>query len=356
MWVLLTKGAVSIVQFNHAPEGDPKTMQVRSRRQEWIKAFAAYMEPADGRKIKFIHSDTHDYQWRFFATPEEISAAVGRAVMDISYSNFKNATSAPGTGLRNVKFRNDLHHAYHKVWTTLLDAGDGTSMYDHHVTSAPSGSGTIDICARLGHWWVQSRACQDCKTPRPATWKNGDQLVRPNRAEVAAWWKKNPGKKNRAAQGGSPKYYSTTGTGSVSWSTEPEAGGIIDTTCKGSGLSATKGTLSGNGGVYTGQCGQCGTRVRLSQQTWTIQHHDRPLTPAEAIEAAVDSIPAPSPSVDELEAARDASKDNYLDVETAHKAGNATDRDLDDAVTEYCEAEDAYLAATGTVLGPKATA
>lgn len=337
MWVLMTKGAVSIVQFNHAPEGDPKTMQVRSRRKEWISAFARYVD----RPVKLIHSDDKDYQWRFFATPDECATAVGKAVLDISYSNFKNATSAPGTGLRSVALRNGLHTAYHKIWNTLLDAGDGTSVYNGNSkgwTDKQAGAGTIAICARMGHWYHGGPKCADCGSKQPASCHT-TQGAKATKEEVAAWWAAHPEKKRVAASQSTKSNWDPNAYDKQQ--SAKQDSGVFATTCNGSGLHAAKGSMGAGSktGSYTGRCTVCGEREALAIDTWAIMVHDKPVVELE--------LPAPSPSLEELEANRDAAKDYYLTVEELNNRGEGTDDDVDDAITAYCEAEDAYLKATG---------
>lgn len=368
MWVLTTKGAVSIVKFNHAPEGDPRTMQVRSRRKEWLQPFAELV----GREgIELIHSDDKDYQWRFFATPEEVARAVARAALDISYSNFKNATDSPQHGLKNPKLRHSLHDAYSKIWSTLLSAGDGTSMYNGSWKSTTSyGAGTIDICARLGHWWKGTAGpCDDCGTPNPNAPAAGPEGLKPSKRQVTAWWKAHGGRSNKpklVEEYNKRKGHGTSkavSAGSVSTSTgtawqhkSPVAqpvGGGTSPSCTGSWLHAAKSSLDVDKGVATGECTVCGQRIPLTLDTWVIRLHDKPvvLGPPEAIVDDDYGIPEPAKSIEQLEAEKDAAKDNYYDTEDAHGLGQATDDELDEAIRLYCEAEDAYLEAMGQKYG-----
>lgn len=362
MWVLMTKGAVSIVQFNHAPEGDPNTMQVRSRRREWLGAFACYMD----RNPKLIHSDDKDYQWRFFASPDEVAAAVGRAVLDIRYSNFKNATSDRKFGLRKADLRHQLHDAYSKIWSTLLSAGDGTSLYDGKWGN---DAGTIGICERLGHWWpAKSEACDDCGEPNPNFPDQGPHGVKPTKTEVEQWWKDNPAKKNRkhhttasASAYNTHKAASTdmggiTHTHSKEWDSgqwsalsdksklAAKMGGPSSPTCPGSWLHAAKASLEIEHGVATGICSVCGKRVTLTLDTWSIRMHDKPV-----MDQVVDQILPPDnkPSLNDLEANRDAARDYLYDVEDAHAGGEASDDDLEEARDWYNSAETKYLKALG---------
>lgn len=341
MWILLTKGAVSIVKFNHAAEGDPKTMQVRSRRKEWLAAFAKYMD----RNPKFQHDEgTKDYSWRFFATPEEVAAAAGKAVLDVTYSNFKNATSAPGTGLRSVKLRHDLHGAYHDIWDVLLKAGDGTSMYDKKYTKAfysEADAGTIGICTRLGHWWSKGKeSCNDCGTPNPSYPAAGPHGVRATPAEADAWWAAHPEARKPA-----PK--TVLGPAAKNdfkeWQKDlPETGNsnshlVLEGQCTGSFGLAMKGSLGKEPGKpLTGYC-------RVCEQPFTFTDKWR-IAPHAALDVTEPDDDKPKTLL-ELLAARDAARDNHSEVKELYDRGEAADEDYDDAIDAYCDAEDAYLAA-----------
>jgi ribosomal protein L37E len=351
MWVLTTKGAVSIVKFNHAPEGDPNTMQVRSRRKEWISEFARFMP----RKVQLVHSTDKDYSWRFFATPQEVSEAVAKAVLAINYSNFKNATASPGTGLRNAGLRNTLHTAYHKVWSVLLDAGDGDSMYDtkNYAKSYKSGSfdtaegaNTIAICERLGHWFrINNKACSDCGTANPAFPGTPKKTVRPSKAEVSAWWAAHPDKKPAA------KAATGTQSGSISldaWQDSlPGTGTSGPVACPGAGAFPVKdSTVLGDKTTSTtstsGTCRGCGERVALNGN-WRISAH-----PAKSLlDQVTDQVPA---QADSLEAARDAALHYYESVQELLARGEATEDDVDDAIDAYSKAEDAYLSAQAACI------
>lgn len=326
MWVLLTQGAVSIVKFNHAPEGDPRTMQVRTRREEWLAGFAKYMD----RKPEFIHSTNKDYSWRFFATPEEVSAAVGRAVLDIGYSNFKNATSSTEFGLADSKLRHGLHAAYSTTWSTLLKAGDGTSLYDVKSTYGGAGSnfdaGTIDACARLGHWWktpVPEAKCADCGTPRSAYPRSkASDVVRPSKAQVAAWWKSHPAVKRPASVKG--------GKGGTPSAVKAKPEGAFSAQCPGSGLAGISGTEQAEAGGVTSECWVCHGRFVSDGDFMPV--HDR-----------AHVVPVPETGdLSTLQAARDAAETHYQEIQSLYDHGSAAEDDLDDALTAYSDADDAY--------------
>lgn len=340
MWVLGTKGAVSIVHFNHAPEGDPKTVQVRSRRKEWLQSFAVYVD----RKVQLIHSDNKDYQWRFFATPDEVADMVARATRDITYSNFKNATSSAEHGLKTPKLRWSLHDAYSSIWSTLLNAGDGTSVFNKPFSSGYSKgkAGTIDICRDMGHWYASgSDKCDDCGMKRPAGHK-GAQGGKPTKAQVAAWWKARGGRNAAKATtqvqsaGEGKKVYSNAAH-AKSLDAKP-VGGEGSLTCAGSWTHAAKGSLNIEKGVASGECVVCRERIPLTLDSWQIRMHWK----SSVVDDVVDQIPAPA-TIEDLEAERDAAVDNYLDVEERYQREEATVEEVEHAITIVTDAEAALF-------------
>lgn len=174
MWLMLTTGALSIVERNPktTPEGDTRTMVVRSRRAEWIDAFREKFCPELGETL---HLTGKDYQYRAYADPDKLAIAVARAVLSIDYHNFKSATETAKHGLKDAKLRHSLHSAYSSIWNTLLDAGDGTSVYDWK-----SSFKGIEVCRRWGHEWkANAKTCTDCKAKNPSFPKAGPKGVFP---------------------------------------------------------------------------------------------------------------------------------------------------------------------------------
>ena len=144
---------------------------MRARRREWLESFRAYC-PEMGRTIN--SGGKADYQWRAWATPQDVARAVARAVLAIDYSNFKNATMGQAHGLADPKLRFGLHDAYYQVWDVMLKVGDGTSVYQ------------LSVCQRLGHWWPKGATrCKDCGARKPAA-KKRPPAKRGNRAEPTA--------------------------------------------------------------------------------------------------------------------------------------------------------------------------
>jgi hypothetical protein len=176
MWLMMTTGALSIVQRTRIAKNDDRTLVVRSRREEWLESFRRWcpeMGPA-------LHVSNRDYQWRAYAKPDDVALAVARYVLSIDYGNFKSATSSAEHGLKDPKLRSSLHSAYNKVWNNLLDAGDGTSVYDFKSTGTGSWYTGIEACRRWGHWWPKgAKVCKDCEEPNPSYPAEGPEKVYP---------------------------------------------------------------------------------------------------------------------------------------------------------------------------------
>src|ERR1700733_815342 len=189
MWVMTTYGAFSVVARDpkHTPAGDDRTMVIRSRQKVWLTELRKRAMPELGPAVHYAGAD---YQWHAAVTPEALALGVARIALDAgSYRNFKSATASPKLGLKTPKLRGQLTTAYHKIWGVLLDAGDGSSCYDFKGTfqGGKGDGGTIDICARLGHYYTgkNGRSCGDCGTPKPDD-SPGAQGDKATKAEVEA--------------------------------------------------------------------------------------------------------------------------------------------------------------------------
>lgn len=249
MWLMLPKGALSIVErSSHLDPDDPRKLQLRARRKEWLDAFRKYCP----EMTRPIHTPNADYQWRAFATHEQVAAAVGRAVMDVKYSNFKNATMDRKFGLRKFEQRDRLHNAYSRIWSDLLAAGDGTSSYNK-----PALKG-LAACEAWGHWWPKDRmTCVDCGEPNPSYPDEGPKDVFPEKRAAS---KPNSSKsaKFRAPQ----------------VSAKPDAkpvGGSDSPICRGSWTKPSMTDMSD--GMETGLCDDCGNVVNLTLDGHMLRLH-----------------------------------------------------------------------------------
>ena len=254
MWLMLTTGALSIVHRDpkHMDESDTRTLVVRARRTEWLDEFRARWCP---ELAETVHDETRDYQYRAYVTPDALALAVARVTLAIDYHNFKGATQSAQHGLPDAKLRNSLHDAYSQCWTTLLNAGDGTSAYDWKNWKAkPVG---IEACYKWGHWWpVGEEVCRDCGEPNPAYPAAGPLHVYPERpATVPAKAKAKSRNRRRARKGKARTTYSQD----VLKGSEG---------CEGSWFTPLEDSVAmptkDNGYQESGVCYSCGERVKLT--------------------------------------------------------------------------------------------
>jgi hypothetical protein len=151
VWIMAPYGAFSVVARDpkRIKPGDERTMVVRARRKEWLAELRKRAMPELGPSQHFAGAD---YQWHAAVTPEDLARGVARIALDAgSYRNFKSATMDPQFGLRSASGRSRLHTAYNRIWSALLDAGDGKSR-----------------CKTMGHWYATSTGkCVDCGEPDP---------------------------------------------------------------------------------------------------------------------------------------------------------------------------------------------
>jgi hypothetical protein len=91
-------------------------MVVRARRREWITELRARHMPELSEPQHFPQAD---YQWHAFIRPGDLARGMAAIAESVTYGNYKSAIED-----------DNLHWAAHRVWATLLAAGDGTSAYD----------------------------------------------------------------------------------------------------------------------------------------------------------------------------------------------------------------------------------
>lgn len=249
MWLMLTTGALSVVQRDPKTmtEGDTRTLVVRARRKEYLDSFRGKYCP---QLTESVHIDKCDYQWRGYIAPDDLAVAVARAVLSIDYRNFKAATQSPQHGLPDAGLRNGLHDAYSKCWTALLNAGDGTSAYDWKGICTTG----IEACYRWGHWWpAGEKDCKDCGEPNPSYPEAGPEHAYPERP-VKAVKGKVPRKRKARKQASAKAYSQDVLKGSEgcegSWK-EPDADTVAFPTAY-------------NGYQETAVCWFCGERVQLT--------------------------------------------------------------------------------------------
>ncbi len=254
MWIMLTDGALSVVQRTKVDENDDRTLQVRARRREWLDSFRAYC-PELGEAL--FADGKADYSWRAFARPEDVARAMARVVLGISYSNFKNAAASEQYGLKDPQLRSGLVGAYHKVWDDILAAGDGHSVYDWKSSSKggywPTG---IEACRRWGHFWPAStEKCKDCGEPNPAFPEEGPKDVFP-----PGYPKKSRSRKRKQPSAKPSSKQAPASPASLMLQGSDACPGSWTVPVEGS----TELSVPDNGYQETGVCPLCGTRQKLT--------------------------------------------------------------------------------------------
>jgi hypothetical protein len=107
MWILSTKGFISLVQDRK----NPKMLQVRARDPQDIKAHFP--------RAKVVVIDGADYRYRARVNRRKVADTVHAAIMGLSYdSHFKDVAIACSPG------NADRYEAYYGVWTALAKMQD----------------------------------------------------------------------------------------------------------------------------------------------------------------------------------------------------------------------------------------
>jgi hypothetical protein len=110
MWLLTTFGFFSVV----ARQSDPSTLQVRARDRKDLETFRErYLGDTEREILELAGTD---YEYRLYASHEEVASAVAAAIGDIDYSNFKSAVAQrQGYARAGV---------YGSLWSELLNLSD----------------------------------------------------------------------------------------------------------------------------------------------------------------------------------------------------------------------------------------
>lgn len=107
MWIMTTVGFFSIVR---KPSDDADTLTVRSRVRDDLKQLRKAYLP----NLSLIAENTgSDYPYRAQVDRSELANALGRMILDLNYSNFKDEVYRQ-QGLKRAK-------AYGLVWEVLYD-------------------------------------------------------------------------------------------------------------------------------------------------------------------------------------------------------------------------------------------
>ena len=114
MWIMTPFGILMPSDRTaYTPEGDERTLQVRTRRARDLDILRALYLPELGETI---HTPTFDYNYRAYCTREQFAAAMAKMVMDIDYEKFKPTTDRFDD--------NELHGVYNSIWGSVTRLGE----------------------------------------------------------------------------------------------------------------------------------------------------------------------------------------------------------------------------------------
>jgi hypothetical protein len=135
LWIMTPFGVLypAIRPPELVPEGDPRTMQVRSRRAEYIEAFRRWCPELGDAE----HHPGHDYPHKAAVSPEHLATAVAAMVLATDSETFKPLSESSPFALEDDALAAALHRCYNSMWSSQLSyLSDGTSSYD---PSSPAG-------------------------------------------------------------------------------------------------------------------------------------------------------------------------------------------------------------------------
>jgi hypothetical protein len=105
MWLMTNFGFFSIVQ-----KKDDDILTVRARARGDLETLQERYIPTLGHILK---GEGTDYQYRAKVSREDMAEALGKIIMDIDYSNFKNSVAE--------KQGNKRARLYGEVWSVLCN-------------------------------------------------------------------------------------------------------------------------------------------------------------------------------------------------------------------------------------------
>jgi hypothetical protein len=134
MWMFAAFGVLmpAARPAKYTPKGDPRTMQIRSRRAQDLDILRAlHMQGTLGRTI---HTPDKDYEYRAYCKPEDFAWAVFDMILKIDYTKFKPETD---------NFADEEHHSFlMSVWSTYLRMISSKKHQDEYWRGQEHWSGT----------------------------------------------------------------------------------------------------------------------------------------------------------------------------------------------------------------------
>jgi hypothetical protein len=127
MWVFTNKGFFSIVEDRDNPDNH----LVRARMKgDLERLFAPYFPSS---KIQVKETPDADYRFRVSLHKPVVTNAIGVAVDDIDYDNFKNSYRDNKKIPRTT--RSLLHYHMHDVWDAMREAQEHGKSYEEAATN-----------------------------------------------------------------------------------------------------------------------------------------------------------------------------------------------------------------------------
>jgi len=136
MWVMTSFGILmpSLRPEGTVPEGDDRTLQIRTRRRKDLEILRKeYMGDDLGEIIAIPNTD---YEYRAYCTHEAFGKALAKITMDIDFVKFKPTTE--------TKYKdNELHSLYNSIWATVFSQLSTPDHQDSYWTSSTGISGSV---------------------------------------------------------------------------------------------------------------------------------------------------------------------------------------------------------------------
>ena len=115
MWIMTSWGVLmpSLRPADTLPEGDPATMQIRTRRRVELERVCEFYPEIGLKSADIIFMSHTDYEYRLHCTPTQLAMLMMSVSLDIDYTKFKPSTEVFGEG--------KLHQFYNRVWGIYYD-------------------------------------------------------------------------------------------------------------------------------------------------------------------------------------------------------------------------------------------
>ena len=134
LWIMTPFGPLypAVRPPSTVPSGDPRTMQVRSRRREFLDQLRDTFCPELGETLtgEEVSGRKMDYPYRAYVQPGDLARAVAAMVLATDAESFKPLAEASRYALPDAELASRLHSVYTAMWAAQLELSDGTSSYD----------------------------------------------------------------------------------------------------------------------------------------------------------------------------------------------------------------------------------